>query len=172
MEERIGKRNEVEVTGWNKSLFTKTDKEEKTKIIEMIIINIFKTSNVQCSLSTLANWFLANPWAMSAPSIISHSYKISYGTEYPFGQIRSAVLILFSPSSLLVPPQPPLAVRTVQEVEASLSLYSHCSATTKTSVCYQHCFSSQSQNTAIPETMKGKKKKNQLCARWNQDTVL
>lgn len=146
MKERIGKRNEVEVTGWNKSLFTKTDKEEKRKIIEMIIINIFKTSNVQCSLSTLANWFLANPWAMSAPSIISHSYKISYGTEYPFGQIRSAVLILFSPSFLVPLHSPSLA--GAEKTEIALTLYGTAYQQLEMAVCYQHWFSSDTKTAS------------------------
>ena len=45
------------------------------------------------------------PWAMEGSEMNSHALQNSfcmmlYGMEYPFGQIKSAVLILFSPSSL------------------------------------------------------------------------
>ena len=45
------------------------------------------------------------PWAMEEHEMNSHPLQsffhiISYGMEYPFGQFKSAVLILFPPSSL------------------------------------------------------------------------
>lgn len=50
-----------------------------------------------------------------------------YIMEYPLGQCRSAVLVLSLPNSLC----PLHTSRTVQEVEMSLVLCSHCSATTR-----------------------------------------
>jgi len=58
------------------------------------------------------------------------------GTGRAFGQSGSAVPLL-SPPSPLCPPQL-LAGRAAQEAETTLALCKHCSATTKTSVCYQH----------------------------------
>ena len=63
---------------------------------------------------------------------------MSYGMEYPFGQLGSAVPAASPPSFLCTPSL--LAGGVVRETEKALTLCKHCSAITKTSLCYQHCF--------------------------------
>ena len=58
--------------------------------------------------------------------------------EYSFGQFRSAVLVLSPPYSLCSSSL--LADLTVLECKKLKNPW-HCTATTKTSLCYQHCFS-------------------------------
>ena len=59
----------------------------------------------------------------------------SYGLEYRLGQLGSAV----SPPGSLCPPSL-LAGGVGGEAEKASALCEHCSAITKSSLCYQHCF--------------------------------
>ena len=68
------------------------------------------------------------------------SCTMPYGMEYPFGHLRAAVLILSPPSSLC--PLSPSLADLKQNVLGSVQ---HCSATSKTLVCYQHCFSCEAK---------------------------
>lgn len=84
----------------------------------------------------------------------THSFKgffciMSDIMEYSFGQCRLAVLVLSPPNSLC----PIHTSRTVQEVEMSLVLCSHCSATNGVLLTL---FFSQTQNSIIPSMMKEK----------------
>ena len=58
----------------------------------------------------------------------------SYGLEYPFGQLGSAVPAVSPPSFLCTPSL--LTGRAVWEAEKALTLCKHCSAVTKTSLYY------------------------------------
>ena len=64
-----------------------------------------------------------------------------YGMEYRFGQFRSAVLVLYPPSSLYLPS--PSTGRTGGETEKKqdvLGSVQHRLATAEIWVCYQYCF--------------------------------
>ena len=65
----------------------------------------------------------------------------SYGTEYLFGHFRSAVLALPPPSFLCCPSA--LLARHHEKLKNRKvhGSVQHCSATTKTLVYHQHCFS-------------------------------
>lgn len=79
----------------------------------------------------------------STPLLLSPSLELlllgtmSYGAEYPSDQLGSAIravsllYLLFTPILL--------AGGAEWEKESALTLCEHCSATAKTSVCYQHC---------------------------------
>ena len=68
---------------------------------------------------------------------------MSYGMEYHFGHFRSAVLVL-SPLS------PPCwqGNRRSWEIWNILSSVQHLLVTTKTSMCYQHCFSPKTKTAS------------------------
>ena len=68
---------------------------------------------------------------------------MSYSMEYPFAQLGSAVPAMFPPNFLCNPI--PLAGGVVWGAEKNLSLCNHCSAVTKTSLCYQRCFQHKSK---------------------------
>lgn len=57
-----------------------------------------------------------------------------HSMEYPFQQFGPAALVLSPLSSSCTPSS--LLAGQLPEIEKSLSLYKHCSATTKSSVCY------------------------------------
>ena len=78
--------------------------------------------------------------------------KVSYGLEYPFGQLGSAVLAV-PPPSFLCPPRHSL-VGWGEKQKRALTLCKHRSAVTKTSLCYQHCFQNKSKTQCIPATVK------------------
>lgn len=59
---------------------------------------------------------------------------MSYGLEYPCGQLGSAASAVSPPSSLFTPGQ--LPVGAARETEKALTLCKHCSAIAKTSLCY------------------------------------
>ena len=67
----------------------------------------------------------------------------SYDMEYPFGQLGSAVPAVPPPSFLCTPSL--LTDGVVCEAEKTLTLYEHCSAVPKTSLCYQRCFGHKSK---------------------------
>lgn len=60
----------------------------------------------------------------------------SYGMDYPFGQLGSALLAAYPSKSLCTPSL--LAVRAAYEAGKTLTLCKQCSATTKISTCYHH----------------------------------
>ena len=73
--------------------------------------------------------------------------KMSYGREYPFGQLGSAVPTVSPPNFLCTSNL--LTGRAVWEAEKALTLCKHCSAITKTSLYYQSTlFPAQIQNIA------------------------
>jgi len=69
----------------------------------------------------------------------------SYGTEYPPGQLRSAVLAVTAPS--LLPTPSLLTGRAKQDTETALTLCKHCSAIPKTLVCYSVSVTNQKHHT-------------------------
>ena len=77
-----------------------------------------------------------SPLPPSSPSFILLSIVL-YGTEYPFGQLGSAVPAVPPPSSLSSPSL--LTGGVGWEAEKALTLCKHGSAVTKTSPCYQYC---------------------------------
>lgn len=105
--------------GWGKNPFTKTEKEEEIKmivILYIIIYNKWYTNN--CSpladhCPTSAQVEAIHPSNYSPFS--SSSCALSYGMEYPFCQVRSAVQVLSPPSFLY--PSVFLTVRTAREAE-------------------------------------------------------
>ena len=88
------------------------------------------------------------------PTPASHPYILfsmtSDGMEYPFGQFGSAVLGLSPPSSCCTPSL--LAGRTEREAEKSLAWCKHCSATIKTSACYQRSSHPNPKHSTLPAT--------------------
>ena len=82
----------------------------------------------------------------------SFVHTMSYGIEDPFGQFRSAVLVLFPPS-FLCPSAPSLAGQYEKLRNRNvLVCVQRCSASTKTAMCYQQCFSPEAM--FIADTMK------------------
>ena len=73
------------------------------------------------------------PYQLSLVLLLS---MMPYGTEYPFGQLASAVPAVSPPNFLSTP---------CLLVEKALTLYKHCSVITKTSLNYQHCFRHKSK---------------------------
>lgn len=71
-----------------------------------------------------------------------------YSMEYPFGQFKSAVLILLPPSSLS------------SLLQKALDLYSTAEQQLQTSVSYQHCFSPRTQTELKPNHTRHSEKKN------------
>jgi len=69
-----------------------------------------------------------------------------YGMEYLFGQFGSAVLAVSPPNFLTTPSL--FTKGAEREKEKVLTLCKHCSATARTLLCYQCCFSHRIQNTA------------------------
>ena len=68
---------------------------------------------------------------------------MSYGLEYPLGQLGSAVPAVSPPNSLCPPSL--LTGGVGEEAEKPLALCEHCSEIAKTSLCYQHCFQHRSK---------------------------
>jgi len=81
----------------------------------------------------------------------------------PFGWAVLAVspLSFWCTTSLLIG-------RAAPEVKKSLALCKHCSATTKTSVCYQHCFSPKAKVQHCTKCYE----ENQHHPSWKQDSQL
>lgn len=73
--------------------------------------------------------------------------------EYPFGQFGAAVVAMSPPSLLSVLSLLSGAGGMQSEEEALMLLCKHCSATAKTLVCYQHCFSCKSQTLMLYAVM-------------------
>ena len=67
-------------------------------------------------------------------------HMMPYGMEYPIWQFRSVVSVLSSPSSKCTPAPLLSGQHEKLKTEISLALLS-----TKTSVCYQYCFSPKSK---------------------------
>lgn len=82
--------------------------------------------------------------------------------NFPFAQFRSVVLVLFPSKSL--PPCPPSLAGQYKKLRKwnGLGSVQHCTAATKTVVCYQHCFSPNSKCRVISATMKEKSSSFQL----------
>jgi len=72
----------------------------------------------------------------------------SYGMESPFGQWGSAVLAVSPPIFFCTPSL--LAGGVLGRADKTLTLCKDCSAVTKTSLCYQHCF--QHKSKTLPPT--------------------
>jgi len=83
------------------------------------------------------------PFLLLSPPLLYMLSMTPYGMEYPFGQLGSAVLAVSPPSFLCTSSL--LTGRVVQEAEKPLTLCKHCSAITKTSLYYQHCFQHKSK---------------------------
>lgn len=101
------------------------------------------------------------------PSVLWFPHMMSYGMEYPFGWLRSAVLALSPPSSLY-PAAPSLAGQYEKLKNGNtLATAQHCSAITQTSLCNQHSFSpeAKTQHHTIHY------EENQLCPSCNQGTI-
>lgn len=124
-------------------------------VIVLTIIMCKKTSDAQCNCSPPADRCPAYPRAAGPPTPASHPYILfsmtSDGMEYPFGQFGSAVLGLSPPSSCCTPSL--LAGRTEREAEKSLAWCKHCSATIKTSACYQRSSHPNPKHSTLPATM-------------------
>jgi len=85
------------------------------------------------------------PRSSSFP-MVSLLHTLPYGMEYPFGHLEPPVLLL--PPQQLVPPSPALQGST-RSRKAPHSVQ-HCSATAKTSLCYQHCSHHKSKTQHHP----------------------
>ena len=77
---------------------------------------------------------------------------LSYGMEYPFGQLGSAVPAVSPPNFLCTPSL--LAGGVGWGAEKALTQCEHCSAVTKTSLNYQHCFQHYSKHSPMLATVK------------------
>jgi len=127
---------------------------------------------IQCYSSPPAYLYPTSHRATNSPPFIKGFFCImSYGTEYPFGQFRSAVLVLSPPRSLC-PSSPPHLESSVRswETETPLAPYS----TAQQQLNHQHVINMlflllKPKHTIVPATIK---KKNQLCPSWNQETTI
>lgn len=109
---------------------------------------MYEISDAQCNCSPPVDRCPASPRAAGPPYILFS--MTSDGMEYPFGQFGSAVLGLSPPSSCCTPSL--LASRTEREAEKSLAWCKHCSATIKTSACYQRSSHPNPKHSTLPAT--------------------
>ena len=124
-------------------------------------------SDAQHKCSPHADWYPVNPWAVVPPQPTPLSftffYMMLYGMGCLFGRFRLAVLVLSLPAPHV--PQS-LTGRTVEEAEKTETVLvgsvQYCSATAKTSVCYQHCFSSKTKTQRHIRHYE----ENHLCPSW------
>ena len=115
-------------------------------------------------LGTQTLQFQKSPPSFFFPSLYMLSMT-SYGVGYPSGQLGSAVLAGSSPTFLCTPRL--LTGGVVWEAEKALTLCKNCSAVTKTSLHYQHCF--QHKCKAESPTRAFMKKINSIPAKTSTD---
>lgn len=147
MVRRTGKVKAWELVDWNKdSLISKEKLHSQSKTR-----NSSSTTHQQAGVqpfpakqgSIMPNSCLGGqmPWLQMPPSLpLPQLYSWAlchlYSVGYPSGQLGSAVLAVSSRSSLCTPSL--LTVRAAGGAENFQALCKRCSATTKTSVCYQY----------------------------------
>ena len=151
MSERIRRAKARKLVDWdNGSLIGKANTAHTSKAKQGIHSSLpIGRQGVQPSLrkhsSIVCNCYLGRqtPSLQTSPPsffspLLSMLSKTSYGMGYPSGQLGSAVLAVSPPNSVCI--LSPLAGRVVWEAEKTLALCKQCSAITKTSLYYQHCF--------------------------------
>jgi len=150
MRERIGRVKVRKLVGWDKhSLIgkAKTTHTSKSKegIISLLPIGrqVFNHLQESRALSHVTGRRMPSLRTSTLPSSF-HSFillsMMSYGVEHLCGQLAvSPAVPAVSPPNFLCTPSP-LAGGAELEAEKAFTLCEHCSAMTKTSLCYQHCF--------------------------------
>jgi len=108
MGERVRKKK-IKWNSWVEiNLFSKIEKRKRITIMNFYIY-VYKWMYIRSDAQAIAHHPLIGtqpaPQAVEESSLNCHPFQnsfcmMSYGTEYPFGQFQSALVILFPPSSL------------------------------------------------------------------------
>ena len=160
MRERIGRVNVRKLIGWDKGSLIGKAKGMHASKAKQGIHSLPPSGQAGAQLSPgqqgsiTRNGYLGRQMPSlrtSLPSFFPQLYMLSmmsYGMEYPFGQLGSAVPAVSPPNLLCTSSL--FTGRVGWEAEKALTLCKHCWAITKTSLCYQRCF--QHRSKTYPHT--------------------
>ena len=130
-------------------IYVYTCLQNKQRIMQLLTTpQLMPSQSLSCGCQSLSSGCYPN----HLPAVLQFFHLMIYGMEYPFGQFRSAVLVLSPPSSLGF--SCPVAVRVVQETENVLGSAQHCSATIKIWCVISAVFLLKSKCSIIPGTVK------------------
>ena len=145
---------------WDKNNLLRQRRKGETTVMTIIInICVFMKYTMHKAIArhlpTDAQW-VAEQLLLSLPT--AHSYIVStwwFGIELPFGQFRSAVLIL-CPHSSFPPPCPHTGMDSMRtwKTETSLALYSTVQQQLKHPCVSNIVFLRKPKYSIIPDTMK------------------